>query len=96
MSAPGLARLLLGLLHDLTDRGSAHMETRARLSEISDSKTFWRTLDDTVLDREEYDTVALKVVQHKSFMEIGDLLHIGERTARRRFETALAKIGDNL
>lgn len=94
-----IAPLLMELLHKeytASHKGSEHMQTKHKLSNITDSKQFWTILRESLLSREEYDTVALSVVGKKSFVEIGEALNISERTARYRFESALAKIKSQL
>ena len=87
-----LPYLLMQIIHELYTHGTHHMQTKRRLAEISDAAEFERVLDNTILTREERETVKLAMVEGMTYWEISDILHIGEHTARRRFNRALAKI----
>lgn len=93
-----LCQILLELLHEAKtkEQKQEHLKTRRKLTDIANCNELEKLLQSTVLDREEYDVVKLKTNTRKTFVEIGEELHMSERTARRRYKTALNKIQANI
>lgn len=90
-----LCRLLMELLHKEYQHNhprSQHIETKHQLAKVTGTSDLQDILDGTLLDAEEIQVVKAKMSSRKTFCEIGDDLRISERTARRRYKSALAKI----
>lgn len=94
-----LCRVLMDLLHKeytANHPSSEHLGLKRKVSKISNANEFCGILQNTLLDPEEHDVLTLKMNTRKTFIEIGDDLKISERTARRRYKSALEKIKDQI
>lgn len=88
-----LCQVLLEVLHELLQDGTG---AKKKLAGIKSQEELEKLLNKTILDEEESRVVRLKSGTRKTFIEIGEELNISERTARRRYKSALGKIQANI
>jgi len=72
----------------------ANIETRKKLKNFYDVKTFDDLLNQCVLTEEEKQIVRLYYVKGKNLAYIGDLLGYSESTIKRRHQKILQKLGN--
>ena len=73
---------------------SQHIETRRKIKEISELKTFNDLLDRSTLNPKQKELMKLFYLEGMTFIEIGEKLGIEEITAKKWHNKALKKIKD--
>lgn len=71
---------------------SKHIETRNKVKDIAEIKTFNDLLDTCVLTDEDKELLRLHYLQEKDFRYIGDILGYSESTIKKRHKKALQKL----
>lgn len=69
-----------------------HIETRNKLKEIVDIKTFSELLDKCILPSGEREILELHYLHDKDFRYIGNVLGYSEGTIKKKHRKALKKI----
>lgn len=75
---------------------SQHIEDRRRVEAVTSAHKLMEAINGTVLKPRERDVLLLKCFEGLSHLEIGDKLHISEKTSQRVYAKALRKLQDAL
>lgn len=73
-----------------------HCETRRKIKNIPDKKTFLKLLDDSTLTNQEKEMMILRYLDNKSFVAIGMALGYSDTTMKTWHRKALSKLSDIL
>lgn len=71
---------------------SEHIQTRTKLKEMGDLRSFSELLDRCILSSEDRKLLELHYLEDKDLRYIGDLLGYSEGTIKKRHRKALKKI----
>lgn len=71
---------------------SPHIETRHKLKDIARIDTFNALIDSCTLSDEEKELLRLHYIQHKTFIDIGEILGYSESTLKAKHRKILRKL----